>query len=119
LPGTGGIGAAGTDGRIGGAGGGSGGLADAGQSANSGQGGSPHLELCGIFVTCKDGVLSGMYGTYCSPIAGVCPLGCRLPSDGTTDLRLDPFAFAQTLCVSPAGDDGSADGVDAAAPDGI
>jgi hypothetical protein len=100
--------------------------ADAAQSTNGGPGGSRGLELCGITVTCQDGVLSGMYGNNCSSIAGVCPLGCRVPSAGTSDLGLDPWQFAQSLCVSPAGDagdasvdDGQVDGVDDAARDGV
>ena len=77
---------------------------------DSGQGGQPHLELCGITVRCHDGILEGMYGNSCAGFTGVCPLGCRVPSAGTGDLRLDPMEFAQTLCISPAdaGDAGDA-----------
>ena len=102
-----------------------GGLAD-GAHGDGGQRGGTRLELCGIVVMCHDGVLSGMYGSFCNPIAGVCPLGCRGPSAETSDLSLDPSQFAQTLCVSPVGDagdasveDGRAVGGDAAAGEGI
>lgn len=78
-----------------------------------------HLELCGIVVLCHDGILEGMYGNFCTGFTGVCPLGCRVSSAGTGDLRLDPMQFAQTLCISPAhaGDAGDAPS-DAEAADG-
>jgi hypothetical protein len=95
--------------------GGAGGFGGAGRS-DGGQGGQPHLELCGIAVTCHDGILQGLYGNSCASFTGICPLGCRVSSAGTGDLSLDPMQFAQTLCISPAdagdavGDDGAADG---------
>jgi hypothetical protein len=84
------------------------GAAPAGSPADGGAGGSPHPELCGIAVTCHDGVLSGMFGIACNPFTGVCPLGCRVPVAGTNDLSLDPLQFAQTLCLSPSDDAGDA-----------
>jgi hypothetical protein len=88
--------------------GGSGGAAGGTPPADGGAGGSPHPELCGIAVTCHDGVLSGMFGIACNPFTGVCPLGCRVPVAGTNDLSLDPLQFAQTLCLSPSDDAGDA-----------
>ena len=108
-PGSGGAGGAGVGGGAGGVGGGGG----------RGLGGMmTHPELCGIVVTCQDGVLSGMYGDPCYTFSGVCPLGCRVSSAGTGDRSLDPFQFAQTLCVSPdAGDAGSDAGANDAGED--
>lgn len=97
--------------------GGAGGFGGVGES-NGGPGGQPHLELCGIAVTCHDGVLQGLYGTYCQSFTGLCPLGCRVSSDGTNDLSLDPIQFAQTLCLSPVGDAGDAS-VDDGGADGV
>jgi len=92
-------------GNPGGAGGGGG---TAGFPDGRGTGGQ-HLELCGVIVTCQDGVLGGMYGNSCSPLFGTCALGCRVASAGTSDQSalMNPNAFAQTLCNSP----------DASAPD--
>jgi hypothetical protein len=86
--------------------GGSNGFGGAGMGGSEGGG----LELCGISVTCTDGVLKGVYGTYCDTLTATCDLGCRVPSAGTYS-NVDPHAFAQTLCNSP--DAGAADASDA------
>ena len=87
-----------------GAGGGSGRGGAAGVVGGGGGGG--HLELCGLTVTCKDGVLSGLWGVNCDPIVGTCAFGCRIasassdaPSTFTTSEAADEFA--QTLCNPP------------------
>jgi hypothetical protein len=106
-------------GAVGGAGGGAGGPAGGTGGAAGGAGGAGgtggHLELCGIFVTCTDGVLSGLYGDQCRTFSGVCALGCLVASAGTIDTTIDPLQFAQTLCVSP---DAGAAGADGAAGNG-
>ena len=79
------------------------------EDAPQGPGGG-HLELCGIYVTCENGVLSGMYGTYCTKLTASCALGCRVAVDGTS-ATVDPYAFAQTLCNSADGE--TADEIDA------
>jgi len=39
--------------------------------------GPDHLELCGVGLTCKDGVVSGLIGYSCAEYSGTCPYGCR------------------------------------------
>jgi hypothetical protein len=73
-----------------------------GSVPDSGHGGQPYLELCGIVVFCHDGALQGMYGNFCAEFTGVCQLGCRVSFASSADLSLDPVQFAQTLCISPA-----------------
>lgn len=91
-----------------------GGSSNGGTSGN-GSGGTTHPELCGLSATCKDGTITGMYGTFCGNFTAECELGCSAapkPLHQQSNLTAaDAAQYAkEALCKQPPIGSGGAGG---------
>jgi len=97
-------GAKGGAGNLGGSsnGGGSGGAPRGGM----GSGGAPREELCGLSGSCRDGVVTGKFGNFCSQIVFTCEAGCdpspdRPAAPWPQDATSAKAALREALCLAP------------------